>query len=349
MPEFFKKLSFRKKILSTYVLFIVIACVLITSYCLKSLDATENDIYAYMRQFSGQISMNTDLIVSNMDRMRFLHLIDDKVKKIIRRSEEEKTIAENLEEHDYIKRALNHMTNMNQYVLRATIVNEYGDLYSNVESDNDSYLEKMRSIDSGQDWTDKHKVYYTGAYEEQITLIPYELVTSISKIYDIDRDSAIGTIYIDLNFSKIRELLNQFTKSGETGSRLLVFDSEQDVIYDSEGEEADFWEQNGAAAADEIRAYLLGKNEKGHTLTIRGEKCVSASMRNETTGWYVLAWMPLKEIYQSGIRNMMGILCGMLVLLLAAIAIVFWLADQISYPVTVLTEAMGQVDEALLR
>lgn len=345
MPDFFKKLSFRKKILSSYVLFIIIACVLIVIYCMKSIDAAESDSYAYMRQFSEQISMNTDLIVSNMDRVRFLHLIDDKVKKIIRRSENEKSIAEQLEEHDYIDRALNHMTNMNQYVLRATIINEYGDLYSNVETDNSAYLEKMKMIDNSQDWTDKHKVYYTGAYEEQIYLIHYELVTSISKIYDIDRDSSIGTLYIDLNFSKIRELLKQFTRSGKTGAKLLVFDGDQSVIYDSEGEEKEFWAQHDASETEKIKESLSGENEKEYILTIRGEKCVAAPVRNETTGWYVLAWMPLQEIYHSGIRNMLGILSAMLVLLMAAIVLVVYLADQISYPVTVLTDAMGQVDE----
>lgn len=345
MPEFFKKLSFRKKILSSYVLFIMIACVLIVIYCMKSIDAAESDSYAYMRQFSEQISMNTDLIVSNMDRVRFVHLIDDKVKKIIRRSEDEKSIAEQLEEHDYIERALNHMTNMNQYVLRATIINEYGDLYSNVETDNGAYLEKMKVIDSAQDWTDKHKVYYTGAYEEQIYRIDYELVTSISKIYDIDRDSSIGTLYIDLNFSKIRELLNQFTESGKTGAKLLVFDSNQNVLYDSEGKEKEFWDQHDAADTEKIKNYLSGENGKGYPLPVRGEKCVAAAERNETTGWYVLARMPLKEIYHSGIRNMLGILSAMLVLLLAAVLLVIYLADQISYPVTVLTDAMGQVDE----
>jgi len=59
----------------------------------------------------------------------------------------------------------------------------------------------------------------------------------------------------------------------------------------------------------------------------------------------VMAWIPRQEIYHSGMQNMLGILCAMLVLLFAAIALVFYLAGQISYPVTVLTDAMGQVDE----
>ncbi len=58
----------------------------------------------------------------------------------------------------------------------------------------------MYNIQRRQDWEDRHNIYYTGVYHETINMVEYPLITSISKIYDIDQDRPIGTLYIDLNF-----------------------------------------------------------------------------------------------------------------------------------------------------
>ena len=243
MPGFFKRMSFKKKILSSYILFISVSCLLIGTYFLKNMNIAKEESYSYMHQFGEQVSMNMDVIVSNMDRVRFLHFIDDQIKYILRRSMKEKTSEEFLDENDYIERALNHMTNMNQYILRATIVNEFGEVYSNVLTKNEEYLERMKRIDDSLLWSDKNKVYYTGVYQEEINLLPFELVTSISKLYDINQDSYIGTLYIDLNFSRIRKILDDLIESGNTGMNLLIFDENQNVVYDSSGQAERFWEQ----------------------------------------------------------------------------------------------------------
>lgn len=345
MKAFLKRLPFKKKILSSYFLFIAVSCVLIVIYCMKSMESDRDQSYSYMYQLSEQLSMNTDVIVSNMDRVRFLHLIDDNIKRIIRQSMEEKSRTEVLEDNEYIKQALNHMTNMNQYVLRATIVNEYGDVYSNVQTNAETYLEKMEAIDQNQNWDDKNKIYYSGVYREQITLIPFELVTSISKIYDIDRDSYVGTLYIDLNFSQIRKMLDESMENRKTGTKILIFDNNHQVIYDSEGEASAFWDQVTAEEKQDIREFLSQEEPEDRVLSIKQEECVVAAVRNQTTGWRILTWNTLADIHASGWRNMFSILLAMVVLLGVTILLVVYIADQISHPVTVLTEAMGKVDQ----
>lgn len=217
-------------------------------------NAKEENL-SYMCQFSEQVSMSTDVIVSNMDRIRFMHFIDDHIKHIIRRSMSDKTMSELIDENDYMQRALNHMTNMNQYVLRATFINEYGEVYSNVQTNNEAYLKKMEEIDSRQDWADKNKTHYTGVYREEINLIPFELVTSISKVYDMDQEDSIGTLYIDLNFSSIRQMLDRLVESMGSRTKLLIFDENQNVIYDSDKEEQVFWSQMDNDEEALVRAF----------------------------------------------------------------------------------------------
>lgn len=345
MLDYIKKMSFKKKILSSYILFIGISCLLIAIYILKSMESAKEESYSYMYQFGEQVSMSTDVIVSNMDRIRFLHFIDDKIKHMLRRSMEDKSMEELLDENDYIERALNHMTNMNQYVVRATIVNEYGDVYSNVLTNNDAYLEKMEEIDKAQDWTDKNKVYYTGVYQEEIYLLPFEMVTSISKMYDINQEDYIGTLYIDLNFSSIRQMLDRLAESKTSRTKLLIFDGNQEVIYDSEGLEEGAWEQMDEGERAAVRDFLKGSRAEPGEFTMRGKKCLAASVRNETTDWQIMAWMPLSDIYASGWKNMVGIFSAMIMLLITAVFLGIYLAAQISRPVMILAKAMGQVDK----
>ncbi len=345
MLDYIKKMSFKKKILSSYILFIGISCLLIAIYILKSMESAKEESYSYMYQFGEQVSMSTDVIVSNMDRIRFLHFIDDKIKHMLRRSMEDKSMEELLDENDYIERALNHMTNMNQYVVRATIVNEYGDVYSNVLTNNDAYLEKMEEIDKAQDWTDKNKVYYTGVYQEEIYLLPFEMVTSISKMYDINQEDYIGTLYIDLNFSSIRQMLDRLAESKTSRTKLLIFDGNQEVIYDSEGWEEGAWEQMDEGERAAVRDFLKGSRAEPGEFTMRGKKCLAASVRNETTDWQIMAWMPLSDIYASGWKNMVGIFSAMIMLLITAVFLGIYLAGQISRPVMILAKAMGQVDK----
>lgn len=345
VPGFFKKLSFKKKILSSYILFIGVSCLLIGAYFLESMETAKEESSNYMRQFGEQVSMNTDVIVSNMDRIRFLHFIDDRIKSILRQSMEEKTDAKLLDDDDYLERALNHMTNMNQYVLRATIVNEFGEVYSNVLTSNEAYLEKIGAIDRMQDWTDKNKVYYTGVYEEEINLLPFELVTSISKLYDINQDAYIGTLYIDLNFSSIREMLDDLIKSGATGANLLIFDENQSVIYDSDGQAGRFWDSMEETEKAEIQAFLASEETNSPRLTIRKKPCLAACVKNAKTNWKILVWVPLSDIYASGWKNMVKVFGSMMLLLMAAVVLGIYLAGQISHPVMVLANAMGQVNQ----
>ncbi len=345
MPDFFKRLSFKKKILSSYILFIIISCFLIGVYFLKSMENAKEESLSYMCQFSEQVSMSTDVIISNVDRIRFMHFIDDTIKYIIRRSMSDKTMAELIDENNYMERALNHMTNMNQYVLRATLINEYREVYSNVQTNNEAYLKKMEAIDSRQDWADKNKVWYTGVYEEEINLIPFELVTSISKVYDMNQEENIGTLYIDLNFSNIRQMLDRLVESRTSRTKLLIFDKNQNVIYDSDGEEQAFWNQMNSAEESAVRHFLETGISKDNELVIYGEKCLVSDIWNQTTGWQIFTWTPLSDIYVSGWNNIVTIISAMLLLLVAAVFLGIYLANQISRPVLILAEAMEQVDQ----
>ncbi len=76
--EWFRRLSFRKKILTSYILYR--SWLLLSGiYCIRSIRTSRQETIRYMHQFArtGQ-SEYMEVIFSNMDGVRFIHLIDDK-------------------------------------------------------------------------------------------------------------------------------------------------------------------------------------------------------------------------------------------------------------------------------
>lgn len=349
MSQWFKKLSFGKKILSSYIIFIGISFVLSAIFCLKSIELSKKESFSYMNQFADQVNLNLDVIFSNMDRMRFLHLIDEKVKPMIRNRADQKNITQRLEDEDYITRALNHMTNMNQYVLRATIINEYGDVYSNVRTENSEYLQKMQQIESKQQWDDKHKIYYTGVYNETINMIEYPLVTSISKIYDIDRDTPLGTIYIDLNFKAVEQILDKTLEPQNTGTRLMIFDDEENLVYHTSHDDSLWQGINEEEKAAIVRIVEESGENKHIEMKIQGRNSSVSVMENEETGWKIFVYTPQSDVYAAGLRNLLGMLIAMVFVLTVAIILGILLSRQISRPVRVLIKAMDKVDKGKVR
>lgn len=348
MIRYFRRLSFGKKILSSYILFISISCLLVFIYYIKSMEVAKQENYNNMFQLGEQISLNTDILVSNMDRIRFIHLIDDKIKPVIRSENKNKEIDRLLEEQEYIERAIKHMANMNQFILRVTIVNEYGDIYSNVSTEQEEYLKRLAPVVESQDWTDKNKVYYTGVNIEKISQNPYKIVTSISKMYDIDR-KCIGTIYIDLNYTQISNLFNHLFERKEMKTAFLVLDTKEELMYASPNIREGFWEEMNQIEREKLRnacqdeEVLRGKRRL--TLTLDGEKCSVTAEKNSITNWKVVVYTPLHAVYADGIRNMIGILTAMAVVLSLAIVLGIILSRQISRPVTILAKAMAGADK----
>lgn len=349
--EWFRRLSFRKKILTSYILFIGLAFLLSGVYCIRSIRTSRQETIRYMHQFAEQVNLNMEVIFSNMDRVRFIHLIDDKVKPMIRTKTDEKSLTKALEDDDYVTRALNHMTNMNQYVLRATFVNEYGDVYSNIKTENSSYLDRMYNIQRRQDWEDRHNIYHTGVYHETINMVEYPLITSISKIYDIDQDRPIGTLYIDLNFSAVRQILDQTLESASTGTHLMIFDYKGELIYHT-GENEDVWGNIQNSEKQEI-IELVKTDETDISndceIRLNGKEAAVTLMDSQTTGWRVLVYTPLSDIYAAGIKNIAGLAAMMGIVLITAMFLGVILSGQISRPVSILIKAMEKVDKGTVK
>lgn len=345
MVNWFKQMAFWKKLLATYILFIGISCILFLAVCFRNMEAAKQEKYGYLNQFGKQVSLNIDNMAPNMERIRFIHFVDLNVKPIIRKCMEEKSNSQQFADSNYMKNTLLHMINMNQYVLRATLVTECGDIYSSFTTGQQEYSDQMEGLASQQEWDDRHKIYYTDVYRGEVGGIDFRLVTSISKMYDIDTPDPIGTVYVDLNFDAIEKTFDQTFTGGKKDGSFLIMGKNGEAFYHSPNIQSDDYNtivaENQAAIHERIRDGSIYGVGKPVYLTLGGETCIVSAVLNEMTGWTIVQFIPLSLVYEESLQSMFGFLAGMGGVLVIAVILGFLMAKQISRPVRILSKAMA--------
>ena len=156
----------------------------------------------------------------------------------------------------------------------------------------------------------------------------------------------MGTLYIDLNFSSVKQILDQTLESASTGMHLMIFEYDGNLIYHT-GAEGNLWGE----ISDSEKAALSGlvfsedaESGKSSEVKISGAESAASVMSNSSTGWKVLVYTPFSDIYAAGVRNILGVALTMAVVLGFAIVLGVFLSRQISRPVRILIKAMEKVD-----
>lgn len=349
MVNRWKQMAFWKKILATYIIFIGISCLLFLLTYVRSMADAKQERYGYLNQFGKQVSLNIDSMAPNMEQIRFIHLVDTNVKPIIRKCSGQKSTSEQFNDSTYMKNTLNHMINMNQYVLRATVMTECGDSYTSFTTRQQDYNDQMAALTAQQDWSDRHKIYYTDVYEGEVGGIPFHLVTSIGKMYDIDTTDSIGTAYVDLNFDAVRKKFDETFTGGKKDGFFLMIGKNGEIFYRSPNIGTDYYERIVEEDRDTINEKIgdgsIYRAGKPVYLRLGGKKSIVSATLNEMTGWTILQFIPLSVVYEDGLHSMFGFLIGMGGVLILAVLLGFWLAKEISRPVKILSEAMAGATE----
>lgn len=180
-------------------------------------------------------------------------------------------------------------------------------------------------------------------------MVEYPLVTSISKIYDVDRDTPLGTIYIDLNFKAVEQILDKTLEPQNTGTRLMIFDDEENLVYHTSHDDSLWQGINEEEKAAIVRLVEESGENKHIEMKIQGRNSSVSVMENEETGWKIFVYTPQSDVYAAGLSNLLGMLIAMVFVLTVAIILGILLSRQISRPVRVLIKAMDKVDKGKVR
>lgn len=343
MREKIKKLPYKKKIFYSYLLLVAFFAAGTVAYVAQQVSERAQRSAEYMNQSNSQLQLALEMIEENADRLKYLHFSDDEMYSILVRRKENFTDQELAEADAYMQKCLAQETDLDNYILRATIKTADGRIYQSLVGEQDNYLQRMESIAFGEEWKEKNRELYTGVYSAEINMIPYSLVTIITPIYDIADDEPLGMLYIDWDFGRMKERLDSIQKSGNSVSQFAIL-SETEVMYHS----ADNGEENYPLKLDASELYpqlaqMTETGQKERNLEIAERGCMVCAAYDGKTGWILMQYEETAALISEILPDMVK-LAGLSILALTAMfAISICFAGNVSRPVQLLSSVMGQM------
>lgn len=336
MIRWFTNMPLQKKMLISYtVLFAVslFAFLVVFTYNLERDIETE---LGHMEQYNGQLGLNLDNIVEDVESFCYLHFSDDKIRSVLLSDDSDIDPVYYKETEEKLKERLALLADLEPQVLRATLVTADGRVYKNIQEDQTDYVDRMKKIAGYVDWKKGDAPYFGDLRVEKINLVSYRVISMISPIWNMIEDEPIGYVFLDLSMNKFLEQWKQTAALGQNSEFMIL--SRGYVLYDSGVPEGEW---NNTKQTEVVKLRSL-KKENG-MYWIHGDTCVSAVDTHEASGWKFVQYTSFSYFSQRILRNMAPLLLILAVVILVTGIGIFVFARQVSYPVQIFSEEMGRV------
>lgn len=343
MREWLKKLPYKKKIFFSYLLLVTFFAAGAFFYVAQQFSERTQRNMEYMSQSNSQLQLALEMIEENADRLKYLHFSDEEMYSILVRKRENFTERELLEADAYMQKCLSYETDLDSYILRATVKTADGRVYQSLVGEQENYLRRMERMTRGIEWTDKNSEFYTGVYSSEINMITYSLVTIITPIYDITDDEPLGMLYIDWDFGRLRKRLDTIQKSEMPASQFAIL-NEKEVLYHS----ADTGKESYPVSLDDAGLYeklkaLAESGQTGTRMKMGDRNCSVSAVYDEKSGWILLQYEESSALIGEILPDIAKLACLSLLVLTIMFGISIYFADNVSKPVQLLSSVIGQV------
>ena len=289
--------------------------------------------WSYLEETNNQWKMEIETMTANLDYLKYLPLIDNNVMSNLRNSSEYQSPKHQLSSKNYMNSLLGDICGINPYVLRITISAENGNIYGSFVEDSQDQIEQAHSHIIYSQTGYKNEEYITDVYEGKINLLPYKLLTIAFSMYTVESNEKLATIYIDLDFEKVKKTFLAHPKN-ELKYYLL---NQNGVIYQSSNS-AD--EQN--PPVEELKNISRNPDGQG-TLKINGAVCNVHVIRIEKLDWYLVQCMEQRDfIFRS--MNSIYFFCVWVLFVFAFLLFGgIQLINRITCPVRTFSSILNQV------
>lgn len=316
-------------------LFLCFFCsVVVTGVCL-AMDMKEisKNNWSYLEESNGQWKMEIDMITANVDRLRYLHLIDSRIEGYLKDKSEEKAVNERILEENYMSSILRDIRGMNPYILRITILTEQGDVYGNYVEDSPKQIQEAEAHMLYTKDGYKNEISLTDIYEGEINLVPYELLTFSYPMYEISSEAKLGTIYIDLDFAAMKKVFSSFPQ--DEVIHFLV--NENGVIYRSES-------STNMELPDIVQLKEIEKTQDGQgQLRMEGRSFHLHVTKMDDLDWYLVSSMDSRSFMMRGMSGIYVLAAWIVVMFCFLIFGGIWIINHINKPIRDFSEVLGKV------
>lgn len=346
-----KQLSFRGKILCTYLLFILLTVIIFIILYIQGVTSAISYHVEYMQQASEQKNMSLDIAMGNHNSLNLLHYIDSKINIFLHETVHEMSAENRFERDAYLTKTLRLMAATNSNIRRISILTKKGDFYSSVSQNSTDYEAFVLSIISEIDWESRSQKYYTAPYPLIIGNVGYSAVTVIQQIADVGMRDNLAYLLLDLDFGAIAEEFNTIMNNGDMSSSFAIIGGDE-VIYNSRN--ADLNLETELSFEERTRAFQtlmeIGRSgDRYDELDMGGIRFVAVVHQNEATGWYLVHYIPKEILLSNSMSGMIRVMLWVVGLLVMAGILSLILSKQVSKPIKKLSDVMSQAKQGQVR
>lgn len=329
-------MSFRKKIMYSFGLIFMVSVIVLILLFGKSYHQGRIMELEHMREANGQMSLNSDTMISDIDLFRYIHFTDDKIRNLLYTEDRDidKKAYETAEEE--LEERLKLLVDIGKYTLRASLVTMDGRSYSNTGV-SEEYINRMAAFAETKEWERSKEIMVGPVRTEQINLVPYTVVSMVSPVWGIMEEKPLAYLYIDMDFRKIK---NQWKRTEQINKSFeFMILNETQIYYGTEQERLP--DKNIQQLKRDITAWIKEGKTEG-VLSICGKRCMASILRNEDTGLYFIQYYP--NVYlMKRILSGMWLSWVMILLVLTATATgVILFVNRVSQPLVELSKVMSE-------
>lgn len=351
MNSYIKNLSFRGKILCTYFLLIILTIFIFIICYIQGVTSATNHHVEYMKQVNEQKNVNLDIAMGNSNTLNLMHYIDNRSNIILHEKVNELSSDNIFERNNYMKNILRLLATTTPNVKRISIITENGDFYSSISNNQENYSNNISELINRIDWKNRSQKYYTTPYPTKIGDMGYSIVTVICQMFDTGSNGNFAYLLIDLDFGTIGENFNKTINENSTISSFSIFKNSQ-VIYNSRNAhinlETDLsYNEKTIAFKNMIE---IEESEDGYgELEIGGIKCIATVKKNDSTGWYLVHFIPKKILLSNSMNSMVQVMFLCIILLIIACSLSLIFSKHVSSPIKKLSDTMSSARQGNVR
>lgn len=343
MRERLKKMPYKKKIFFSYLLLVTFFAAGAVFYVIQQFSERTQRNMEYMSQSNSQLMLALEMIEENADRLKYLHFSDDEMYSILVRKRENFTERELLEADAYMQKCLSYETDLDSYILRATVQTADGRVYQSLVGEQENYLRRMDRLTRGVEWENKSSELYTGVYSSEINMITYSLVTIITPIYDITDDEPLGMLYIDWDFGRLKKRLDTLQKSESPASQFAILNDDKVLYHSADTSKESYPVSLDASDLYEKLKVLAESGQAGSRMKMGDRSCSVSAVYDNKTGWILLQYEESSALIGEILPDIGKLVCLALLALTVMFGISIYFADNVSKPVQLLSSVIGQV------
>lgn len=349
------RFKFRDKLLFSYLLVMVIpvfAALLI--YGVNLYAQTRKYYEDLLNQFTNRTDAIVNEVISNVARNSFFYLTDFKLEQILGKKYVQND-EEFVQDFLYIQQAMDQFVLMNGNLTAITVLAPNGRLYGSKAARDPDIHYIIEHVDGER--LERGEIVVSDPYVSTISGNKDQYVSIVRKLNDLNGgadvngtdENTFGIVKLDVKFRQIEKMLENIPDSDAALQFGTIVISGDRVIYRSHLRSGSLDEESESYIVSRFAKQSGQSDERVVHLRVGGESYLFNSVRNTSTGWTIVQYMPQRLIDRMFLVNTRNYILFSVVALAIAVFLAFFFTKRFIRPIQKLIIAMKSVDTGNMR